>query len=105
MNRMIDLLREWGIDLPLIMAGFSGGFATLMRNKGLNWAEKATILGSGGLTANYITPLIADFINVSQSSFLGLAFFVGFGGLKFTEKVFEVVHVRIENKKKQDETN
>ena len=101
---MIDLLREWGIDLPLIMAGFSGGFATLIRNKGLNWAEKAAILSSGGLTANYITPLVAEFINVSENSYLGMAFFVGFGGLKFTEKVFEIIHVRIEKKKQDNET-
>ena len=104
MKRMIDILKELGIDLPLIMAGFSGGFATLMKNKGLSWGEKAVVLGSGGMIANYITPLVAEFINVSENSYLGMAFFVGFGGLKFTEKVFEIIHVRIE-KKKQDETN
>jgi hypothetical protein len=103
MKQMIDLLREWGIDLPLIMAGFSGGFATLIKNKALSWSQKTTVLGAGGLSANYVTPLLADFINLSQNSYLGLAFFVGFGGLKLVEKMFEKIEEKIN--KKENETN
>jgi hypothetical protein len=100
---MIDLLKELGIDVPLIMAGFSGGLATLLKNKTLKWSEKALVLGSGGVSANYVTPLLAEFLNVSQNTFLGLAFFVGFGGLKFVEAIFEFIHEKKINK--QDEVN
>jgi hypothetical protein len=97
---MLEYLKELGIDVPLIMAGFSGGFATLLRNKSLKWSEKAVVLGSGGMSANYITPLLADFLKVSENTFLGLAFFVGFGGLKFVEYIFEKIHKKVDNEKK-----
>ena len=98
MKSMIDLLKELGIDVPLIMAGFSGGFATLLKNKTLKWSEKAVVLGSGGMSANYVTPLFAELLNVSEGTFLGLAFFVGFGGLKFVEYLFEKLHNRVDEK-------
>jgi hypothetical protein len=97
---MLEYLKELGIDVPLIMAGFSGGFATLLRNKSLKWSEKAVVLGSGGMSANYITPLLADFLKVSENTFLGLAFFVGFGGLKFVEYIFEKIHKKVDNENK-----
>ena len=101
---MLEYLKEIGIDVPLIMAGFSGGFATLLRNKSLKWSEKAVVLGSGGMSANYITPLLADFLKVSENTFLGLAFFVGFGGLKFVEYIFEKIHKKVDNEKLLDDT-
>ena len=102
MQRMIDLLKELGIDVPLIMAGFSGGFATLIKNKTLKWSEKAVVLCSGGMSANYITPLFAELLNVSEGTFLGLAFFVGFGGLKFVEYLFEKLHKKFDDNKTEN---
>jgi hypothetical protein len=97
---MLEYLKGIGIDVPLIMAGFSGGFATLLRNKSLKWSEKAVVLGSGGMSANYITPLLASFLNVSEDTYLGLAFFVGFGGLKFVEYIFEKIHKKVDDENK-----
>jgi hypothetical protein len=97
---MLEYLKELGIDVPITMAGFSGGFATLLKNKTLKWSEKAVVLGSGGMSANYITPLLASFLNISEDTFLGLAFFVGFGGLKFVEYLFEKLHKKVDNENK-----
>ena len=99
---MIEYLKSIGIDVPFTIAGFAGGFTTLLRNKSLKWTEKFVVLVSGGLSANYISPMLADFINLSENSYLGVAFFVGYGGLKTVEKTFELIHKKLDNQNQKE---
>jgi len=85
---VLQFFKEIGIDLVLIVAGIFGGFVFVNKTDKLSTKQKIGTVISGGLTANYVTPLVADWMNLSENSLYGIAFFLGYGGLKLVEKLF-----------------
>ena len=84
----LEILKAGGINVVLFIAGFVGGLSSVDRKNNLTWLQKATSLLSGGFSANYLTPLIGDWLNLKESSLYGVAFLVGYGGLKFIELAY-----------------
>lgn len=82
---MSNFLEEHGIHLGLIMAGLSGAFLSISVNNKLSPWQKVVVVLSGAATANYLTPLVLKYINLGDETQYGLAFLVGFSGLKFTQ--------------------
>jgi hypothetical protein len=85
---MIDFLKSIGINLGLTIAGFFG--ALLLAPKMKNWKLQLIAVLSGTLSATYIAPVIIGILNIQAPNIeYGLAFIVGFSGVKITE-VLEV---------------
>lgn len=82
-----EILHDYGIDLAIIVAGVMGGFVAMSSKKGVGFWGKVASVVSGGAVANYLTPLIADWLDWSNSSRYGLAFLLGFMGLKAVELI------------------
>lgn len=89
---MIEFLKSIGIDTALAVSGLAGGIASLKKNNKLTWWEKFISVLAGGFSANYLTPFVADFMNLSENALLGIAFLVGYGGLATVEFWFNKLH-------------
>ena len=100
-NETIDFLGQIGINLVLFIAGFVGGLSSVDRRKDFTFWQKMTSLLSGGFSANYLTPVISDWLNLRDSTLYGVAFLVGYGGLKFVE----IVYIRFSKLTKNKDEN
>lgn len=86
---MKKFLSEFGIDVALMIAGMFGSL--LMVSKKSNANIKASIIGivSGTLSANYLTQVVVDMFDMTGKSQYGIAFLLGYFGLKGVEKAFD----------------
>lgn len=75
-------LEDVGIHVALIIAGSVGAFVKMGKKNELNYWQKVVVILSGGAIANYITPWVFHFINVSEDMKYGIGFFLGFWGLE-----------------------
>lgn len=87
-TEMVGFLEQVGIKIVLFIAGFVGGLSSVDRRKDFTFWQKMTSLLSGGFSANYLTPVISDWLNLRDSTLYGVAFLVGYGGLKFVEIIY-----------------
>lgn len=92
--------KQFGFDVILFIAGLAGGITFLTKSQGLTRLQKFTSVLSGGFTANYLTPVVADWLNFSDNASGGLAFLLGYGGLKSVEIIFAELTKRINEKPK-----
>lgn len=96
---LFQLLEQMGIKTILFIAGIAGGITSLKKKSDLSWWERFLAVLSGGFTANYLTPLAAEWINLSQNTHYGLAFLLGYGGLASVELLWKRLH---KNDKKEE---
>lgn len=85
---MSDILKDIGINIGLIVAGFFGSL--LMINKESAENVKSTLLSiiTGVASANYLTPIVIDMFRIEKQTYtLSIAFILGFLGLKGVEMV------------------
>lgn len=85
---MIDTLKDIGINIGLIVAGFFGSL--LMINKQSAENVKSTLMSivAGVASANYLTPMVIDMFRVEKQTYtLSIAFILGFLGLKGVELI------------------
>jgi len=82
MDKITAFLEDFGIHISLIIAGVFGSLLSLEDKQGLNAWQKIVVFLSGGAIANYITPLLIDWLDVNDSVIFGMAFILGFSGLK-----------------------
>lgn len=87
--------KYFGIDVILFIAGLAGGITFLTKSPKLTKLQKFSSVLSGGFTANYLTPLVADWIHLSENALYGLAFLLGYGGLKSVETIFTAATSKI----------
>lgn len=100
MEKIIIFLEDHGIHFGLLMAGLSGAFLSISVNNNLTPWQKWVVIVSGAATANYLTPLVLEYINLGQNTQYGLAFLVGFSGLKFVEWMIVKITNGIQKKSK-----
>nr|WP_297306431.1 hypothetical protein [uncultured Flavobacterium sp.] len=108
MEQFLQVLRAIGIDFVLIISGCSGAVSLLTskKNTAMNWKEKASIFLAGGLSANYLTPLVIHLTNLSDDYRAGFGFLIGYSGLKTVEFLIKKMHDRVDgnsNKNIEDE--
>ena len=94
MDEVKDYLEDFGIHLGLIIAGLFGAYLSVSINKDLTTWQKITVLISGAATANYVAPFLFNYLNIGDNAQYGLAFLIGFSGLKGVEWII----VTIKNK-------
>jgi hypothetical protein len=87
---MKEFLMDLGFNIGLALSGLLGSLVTIWRSKKkMNVKEQALSMIAGTLSANYLTPLVISFMDLKDNTQFGVAFVVGFGGLKAVEYVYE----------------
>lgn len=99
-------LEAVGIDITLMAAGMIGSIIMATRRNAKS--IKATMIGvvSGTLSANYLTQVVIEIFDLEGRSQYGVAFLLGYFGLKGVEKFIEkyqVVHVKDKSKNRYTE--
>ena len=57
---MKDQLRDLGINIGLIVAGFAGSLMTVKKDGHKDWFTTVTSLMAGTLSSNSLTPVVID---------------------------------------------
>lgn len=95
---MMSFFKSLGFDITFI-AGIAGAIASLTKQKGISRKEQIIIVLSGGFTANYLTPLTAEWLNFSDNFsdkiLYGIAFLLGYSGMKAVETLIKSTHKKI----------
>jgi hypothetical protein len=79
-------MKEIGITISFLISGLFG--AILMASKNTETSLRSTLLSifGGMAAANYLTPIMIELLNLKEAKLQnGLAFIVGFLGLKLVE--------------------
>jgi hypothetical protein len=85
---MIEILKDIGINVGLIVAGFFGSLLMLGKNSTENLKSTLISIITGVASANYLTPLVIDMFKVERQTYtLSIAFILGFLGLKGVEYI------------------
>lgn len=86
---MIQFFKQLGFEASLFLAGMSGAFVFLTANQKMNKMQRFLTILSGGLSANYLTPLVANWVNLGNSVIYGISFLLGYSGLKTVEFIIQ----------------
>lgn len=97
MEQISELFKYLGINIALIIAGVMGSLVQVGGQKELGFWAKFTAIISGGAIANYLTPMLVNWFNWSESSQYGFGFMLGFMGLKGVEMVIRAVQKKLGN--------
>lgn len=85
---MKDTLRDLGINIGLLVAGFAGSLVMMKKDGHKDWFTTITSLLAGTLSANYLTPVVVDLVNIGNSNTqYAAAFIMGFLGLHGVEYI------------------
>jgi len=86
----MEYLKTIGIDVGLLISGLFGAILLLSKNAAEDLRTTVLSLIGGAASANYMTPIILDMfkINTPNANY-GIAFLLGFLGLKGVELVTE----------------
>jgi hypothetical protein len=80
-------LNEIGINIGLMIGGFFGSLITIKKKRSVK--EQLLSVVTGTMSANYLSPVIIEYMSLEGSSQYGTAFIVGFGGLKVVEAFYD----------------
>lgn len=85
---MNDILRDIGINVGLIVAGFFGSLLMINKNSSENLKQTLISIVAGVASANYLTPIVIDMFSIQKQTYtLSIAFILGFLGLKGIELI------------------
>ena len=96
-------LKLFGINFGLYLAGLFGAYVNTNTMKDLKPYERAGLILSGGLCANYITPIFIGWLNMSENTQFGMAFIVGYMGLTSIAYTVNFIKERLNIKDKSNE--
>jgi hypothetical protein len=90
-----DTLRDLGVNIGLLAAGFAGSLVTVKKDGHKDWFTTLTSLLVGTLSANYLTPVVVDIFGMKNSNTqYAAAFLMGFLGLNGVELVMDRFKLR-----------
>jgi len=79
-------LKEYGIDVGLLISGLFGAILLTSKNTAMNLTRTVSSLIGGAASANYITPIVVNMTKLDNTHYhYGIAFLLGFLGLKGIE--------------------
>ncbi len=94
----IEFLKLIGIETPVFIAGSSGAIVFLTKNNKMTKIQQFCTVLSGGLSANYLTPLVGDWMNLDNRVLYGVAFLLGYSGMKGVELIILELKSRLTSK-------
>ena len=79
-------LKQYGIDVGLLMSGLFGSILLTSKDSAMNLGRTVSSLIGGAASANYITPIVINITKLDATHYhYGIAFLLGFLGLKGIE--------------------
>ena len=81
-----EFLETIGINITLVLAGLIGSLIMVSGDSAKNIKSSLLGIASGTLLANYVTPLVVESLGLGDKSQFGIAFLLGYFGLKGVEK-------------------
>ncbi|MBX9806230.1 MAG: hypothetical protein K2X95_00360 [Flavobacteriaceae bacterium] len=88
-------LKYIGIESQTFIAGMSGAVVFLTKSKNMTRTQQFLTVLSGGLSANYLTPVVANWFNLNPSVLYGIAFLLGYSGMKSVELLINTFYRKI----------
>lgn len=93
-------LKELGVNVGLLVAGFAGALLNVRRDGHENWWATIGSLLAGTLSANYLTPVVVDLAKIqSPNTQYATAFVLGFLGLRGVEWAINKFGIKNDEKK------
>lgn len=89
-----EFFKNIGIESTIFIAGISGSIAFLTKNKKMTVPQKFLTVLSGGLSANYLAPFMADLLHMDKGFIGGFAFIIGYTGLKGVELIITEIYLK-----------
>lgn len=83
----------------------SGAIVFLTSSKQMSHMQRFLTTLSGGLSANYLTPVVAVWFNLDQSVLYGIAFLLGYSGMKGVELVLRIFQNRMSLKQSEEQNH
>jgi hypothetical protein len=79
-------LKEFGIDVGLLVSGLFGAILLTSKDTAMNLTRTVSCLVGGAASANYITPIVVNLAKLDNTHYhYGIAFLLGFLGLRGIE--------------------
>jgi len=86
----MEQLKTIGIDVGLLISGLFGAILLMSKNAAEDLRTTILSIIGGAASANYMTPILLDLFNLdTPNANYGIAFLLGFLGLKGIEMVTE----------------
>ena len=99
----METLHKVGIEIGFLISGLFGAVLMATRNSKTDIKSITLSLVGGLSSANFLTPVIVDTLNVTNVKHQnGIAFIAGFLGLKLVEIVSEKLLEKIDGPKKRN---
>jgi len=95
---LADLLKLSGIETQTFIAGASGAVVFLTKSKNMTRTQQFLTVLSGGLSANYLTPVVANWFHLDEKVLYGIAFILGYSGMKSVELIINIFKSKIKEK-------
>jgi hypothetical protein len=82
-GKVMGILQEIGVNAGLVVSGLFGSLLTISKGTSAKLGSIILSIAAGVGSANYITPIVVDTLNVQGKHYtFGIAFILGFLGLK-----------------------
>jgi len=93
------MLKDIGIQIGFLISGLFGAILMISKTSAHNLKQTILSLFGGMASANYLTPLVVEIANFKNEKIQnGLAFIIGFLGLKLVELMGEKILKNINKK-------
>lgn len=90
---MRSFFESIGIEVIMFFAGLAGGITSLTtKPKDMTRKQQFITVLAGGFAANYVTPLVASWLSLGEESLYGIAFLLGYSGMKSVEIAIKKIH-------------
>lgn len=99
-NNFESTLIKYGLDVGFMLSGFFGALLLALRSKGQKISTSIATVLAGTACANYLTPIVINLMpETLKEAKYGIAFMMGFAGLKGLELIINKVVTYIQSKK------
>lgn len=88
MKNINEFLQNIGFEVAAFIGGIAGAFVSTSKKK-KSFLERLTAVLSGGLIANYLTPVFIAVLPLGEGGDYGMAFILGFMGMSSVEFVID----------------
>ncbi len=92
---IIESLKYIGLEVPVFLAGTSGAIVFLSKSSNMTHSQRFLTVLSGGLSANYLTPLVGNWLNLGNEVLYGVAFLLGFSGMETVKLLIRLLTKKI----------
>ena len=103
LNAIEEFLVKRGIDIGFLISGFFGALLLVSKNSAQKISTTIASILSGAACANYLTPVVMNYMpeSIKLNGRYAVAFIMGFLGLKGLELILNKVFVKLEVKSKE----